>query len=101
MTLMVRRGPGIEDRFNQLVREPRRTKSGVLTPPLLTRHLERGEPKSGYRLAPRGGVFTSRNWAPASGRSRLSAFGEAFDAGLLRIDGLKGPAIRIGCGLSS
>ena len=100
MTLMVRRGPGIEDRFNQLVREPRRTKSGVLTP-LVTRYLERREPESAYRLAPRGGVFTTRNWAPASGRSRLSAFGEAFDAGSLRIDGLKGPAIRIGCGLSS
>lgn len=56
MTLTVRLDPDLEDRFNQLVREERRTKSEVVTE-LLTRYVEAREPKTAYEVALEVGVF--------------------------------------------
>lgn len=56
MTLTVRLDPVLENRFNQLVREQRRTKSEVVTE-LLTRYVEAHEPKSAYAVALEVGVF--------------------------------------------
>lgn len=56
MTLTVRLDPDLEDRFNQLVREQRRTKSEVVTE-LLTRYVEAREPKTAYEVALEVGVF--------------------------------------------
>ncbi len=56
MRLTVRLDPQLEDRFNQLVREERRTKSEVVTE-LLTRYVEARAPKSAYEVALEVGVF--------------------------------------------
>ena len=56
MTLTVRLDPKLEDRFNQLVREQRRTKSEVVTE-LLTRYVEAREPRTAYEVALDVGVF--------------------------------------------
>ena len=56
MTLTVRLDPDLEDRFNQLVREQRRTKSEVVTE-LLTRYVEAREPRTAYEVALDVGVF--------------------------------------------
>lgn len=56
MTLTVRLDPVLENRFHQLVREQRRTKSEVVTE-LLTRYVEAHEPKSAYQVALELGVF--------------------------------------------
>lgn len=56
MTLTVRLDPHLEDRFNQLVREERRTKSEVVTE-LLTRYVEARVPKTAYKVALEVGVF--------------------------------------------
>lgn len=56
MTLTVRLDPQLEDRFNQLVREERRTKSEVVTE-LLTRYIEARAPKAAYEVALEVGVF--------------------------------------------
>ena len=56
MTLTVRLDPELEDRFNQLVREQRRTKSEVVNE-LLTRYVEAREPKTAYEVALEVGVF--------------------------------------------
>ena len=56
MTLTVRLDPDLENRFNQLVREQRRTKSEVVTE-LLTNYVKAREPKSAYEVAVELGVF--------------------------------------------
>jgi len=56
MTLTVRLDPDLEDRFNQLVQEERRTKSEVVTE-LLKRYVEAREPKTAYEVALELGVF--------------------------------------------
>ncbi len=56
MTLTVRLDPDLENRFNQLVREQRRTKSEVVTE-LLTRYVNAREPKTAYEVALEVGVF--------------------------------------------
>ena len=56
MTLTVRLDPDLEERFTQLVREQRRTKSEVVTE-LLTRYVEACAPKTAYEVALDIGVF--------------------------------------------
>ena len=56
MTLTVRLDPDLENRFNRIVREQRRTKSEVVTE-LLTRYVESGESKSAYEVALEVGAF--------------------------------------------
>lgn len=56
MTLTVRLDPALEKRFNQLVRNERRTVSEVVTE-MLTRYVETREHKSAYAVALEVGVF--------------------------------------------
>lgn len=56
MTLTVRLDPDLEDRFNQIVREQRRSKSEVVTE-LLTNYVEAREPSTAYEVALELGVF--------------------------------------------
>ena len=56
MTLTVRLDPNLEDRFTQLVREQRRTKSEVVAE-LLRLYVEARAPKTAYELALDVGVF--------------------------------------------
>ena len=56
MTLTVRLDPELEDRFNDLVRKQRRTKSEVVSE-LLTRYVDERRPRSAYEVAVDLGVF--------------------------------------------
>ena len=56
MTLTVRLDPALEDRFNELVRKQRRTKSEVVTE-LLTRYVDERRPRSAADVAMELAVF--------------------------------------------
>lgn len=56
MTLTVRLDPALEERFNDIVRSERRTKSEVVTE-LLERYVEAREVRTAYEVAVETGVF--------------------------------------------